>query len=175
MEQRCRMNHVKSYLRHPVIGFVFRSCIVNPHRPIDANIHATNNNMMSINNLIGTTSIEKIAVCGMEEARDRRKKNKMKNTLLLLKWTELLIDLMNNKFWYIRNSIDVSNVGKLESCLNRLCSTPLEIRTYLFGEFIYFDCGYSIMSVIFNGILGKCAHLIALHNESRTNLLSKLL
>lgn len=68
------MIYVNSHLRHPVIGFVFRSCIVNPHRPIDANIHATNNSMMSITNLHGIINIVEIVVCGIEEAKNRMKK-----------------------------------------------------------------------------------------------------
>lgn len=61
------IKYVNSYLRQPDIGFVFRSSIVNPHRPIDANIHDTNNNMMSTNNLHGATNIVNTAVCGIEE------------------------------------------------------------------------------------------------------------
>lgn len=61
------MKCVNAHLRHPDIGFVFRSSIVNPHRPIDANIHATNSNMMSINNLHGITNTVKTAVCKMQE------------------------------------------------------------------------------------------------------------
>lgn len=51
------------HLRHPDIGFVFKSCIVSPHSPIDANIHATINRLVIINSLSGTRRIVNIAVC----------------------------------------------------------------------------------------------------------------
>lgn len=72
-----RMKCVNSHLRHPEIGFRFRSSIVNPHRPIDANIHASNSNMMSINNLNGTTNIVNIAACKI----DRKKMHKKDDTV----------------------------------------------------------------------------------------------
>lgn len=63
----------ESYLRHPDIGRVFKSCIVNPHKPIDANSHATNNKLISMINLIGTMKIVKIAVCKKKQKIEGKK------------------------------------------------------------------------------------------------------
>lgn len=80
----------ESYLRHPDIGRVFKSCIVNPHKPIDANSHATNNKLISMINLIGTMKIVKIAVC-KKKTKNRRKKMSKNMEKMPVK---LLIDLI---------------------------------------------------------------------------------
>lgn len=49
-------------LRHPDIGVAFRSCIVKPHNPIEASIHAKISKLDIMNILHGTTNIVKIAV-----------------------------------------------------------------------------------------------------------------
>lgn len=50
------------YLRHPDIGFVFRSCIDRPHNPIVDNSHAINNNVISKTNRTGSTNIVKMHI-----------------------------------------------------------------------------------------------------------------
>lgn len=55
------------YLRHPEIGRAFRSCIVNPQSPIDANIHAIINKLTVMSNLHGTMNIVEITVCEMKK------------------------------------------------------------------------------------------------------------
>lgn len=52
-----------TYLRHPDIGFEFRSCFDRPNRPMVANSQANTNNAIRMNNRTGTTSIVKIAIC----------------------------------------------------------------------------------------------------------------
>lgn len=56
------LSKLKFYLRHPHIGFVFKSCIVKPHSPIVVNNHAINNNVINISSLHGTTNTVNMAI-----------------------------------------------------------------------------------------------------------------
>lgn len=58
---------MRNYLRHPEIGRAFKSCIVNPHNPIDAKIHAIINKLTIMSNLNGTMNIVMMKVCEMEK------------------------------------------------------------------------------------------------------------
>lgn len=68
---------IETHLRHPDIGFLFKSCIVSPHKPIEASIHATNNKLVIMSSLHGTTNTVKIAVWKWE------RKKKHANYLLI--------------------------------------------------------------------------------------------
>lgn len=63
LNKRSRQCCADTYLRHPDIGLVFKSCMVIPHSPIVASIHAMTSKLVIINSLQGTTMTVNIAVC----------------------------------------------------------------------------------------------------------------